>query len=63
MIGKLCQTCKHWWGELECRAYPERIPDEYLQGLDTHFEVQEDQVGTFVYERSKIWTGESSTEH
>jgi len=63
MIGILCSTCKFWLGGITCLAYPERIPDEYLEGLDSHLEVQEDQVGDFVYERSKIWTGESSTEH
>jgi hypothetical protein len=25
-----CHTCKWWYGDLTCAAFPERIPDEII---------------------------------
>lgn len=34
-----------------CQAYPDKIPDRIAYGDDPHDEVQDDQVGSYVFER------------
>ena len=35
----ICNDCKHKLKDLTCRAFPNRIPDEILEGkTDHHFE-------------------------
>jgi hypothetical protein len=48
MTGNQCQICAHYWGDLKCRAYPDGIPQKYLEG-ETHDKVTDDQDGEDVY--------------
>jgi hypothetical protein len=32
----LCSHCKNYVGDLSCFAFPERIPDEILEGKNNH---------------------------
>ena len=34
MINVQCFICKYYTGELTCKAFPERIPEEILQGFN-----------------------------
>lgn len=45
----LCQNCEHYWGDLACAAFPERIPDAILTGDNDHAKKYPDQVGDFVF--------------
>lgn len=45
----LCQNCEHYWGDLACAAFTERIPDEILTGDNDHTHKHPDQVGDFVF--------------
>jgi len=44
-----CAKCKHRYLGMECPAYPDGIPYELTQGIETHRTVREDQEGTFVF--------------
>lgn len=60
MTSNNCLTCKHWWGGLKCSAYPDRIPDEFLQGLEKHTQITPGQVGTFVWEFDPVWNADNN---
>lgn len=46
-----CSSCKHFnWENCTCKAYPEYIPDDYVEGNKVHDSVQRGQEGDFVYE-------------
>ncbi|MDL2297440.1 hypothetical protein LJC68_09100 [Bacteroidales bacterium OttesenSCG-928-B11] len=43
-----CWFCKHF-GNFECPAFPDGIPDKYLSGKRIHDEIDENQVGYTVF--------------
>lgn len=50
MTKDLCPNCKHYWGDLSCPAFPNRIPDSILVGGNNHRKVHPDQEGDFTFE-------------
>lgn len=38
MQSSQCLLCVHYLGEIQCDAYPDRIPDEIITGLHDHRE-------------------------
>lgn len=49
MTGNQCQNCAHYWGDLNCRAYPDGIPQDFLNGQKSHDKVEDDQEGEDVF--------------
>ena len=49
-----CFKCKHFreW-DYFCKAFPNGIPDELLDGIETHREVRSDQKGQTIFEPKK----------
>lgn len=45
----LCENCEWYFGDLQCVAFPTRIPDEILDGLNPHKEPLPDQENDFVF--------------
>jgi hypothetical protein len=45
-----CLNCKYYKGGGVCVAFPERIPDEIIVGLESHYKVLDGQVGDYIYE-------------
>jgi hypothetical protein len=40
-----CLKCKNHIGEFKCRAFPDRIPDVFLAGIEDHREPYEGDNG------------------
>jgi len=52
--GSLCFHCKHYNnGDITCKAFPSKIPEEIITGKDIHISVISDQKGSFVFELSE----------
>ena len=51
-FGSDCFNCKHFreW-DFFCKAYPDGIPEEILDGDVSHTEVRSDQKGNTVFEK------------
>lgn len=47
---ELCNKCKNYFGDLQCMAFPERIPDEILLSENNHSEPLKDQENDIVFE-------------
>lgn len=43
-----CWFCKHF-SNFECAAFPNGILDKYLSGKQTHTQIDENQIGDFVF--------------
>lgn len=50
MQKSLCNTCLHYFGDLECTAFPKGIPNEILTGTNDHEKPLKKQGNFFVYE-------------
>ena len=46
-----CLECRHYYGQLKCLAYPDRIPEDIVFGKDKHLQVRDDQDNEIVYEK------------
>lgn len=51
----ICVGCKHnfSFAKLNCKAFPEGIPEDVLKGENRHSEVLKNQKGKLIYERRK----------
>lgn len=45
-----CPNCKHYLSNLSCLAFPERIPDEILEGENAHEKPLKEQFNDLVFE-------------
>jgi len=52
-INLACVDCIHFDKDLKCKAFPNGIPDDILNGLDPHTDRREDQDNDIVYEKVK----------
>lgn len=50
MTKDLCNNCKHYFGDLKCSAFPERIPDRILTGGNDHSKPLKEQDNDIVFE-------------
>ena len=48
--GSLCFYCKHYnKGDITCKAFPSKIPEEIITGKDIHTSVISNQKGSYVF--------------
>lgn len=45
----VCINCKHYEGNFKCRAFPERIPAEIVNGSNDHSKPLPDQENDIVF--------------
>ena len=48
-----CYMCANYMGDLACIAFPDRIPDEILFGINPHTKPFKDQDNDIVFEPRK----------
>lgn len=44
-----CQSCKHYWGDQNCEAFPGGIPQGIFRGQETHDEPTKEQKNKLVF--------------
>jgi len=58
--GSLCFYCKHYnKGDITCKAFPSKIPEEIITGKVIHTTVISDQKGNYVFKLSENLSKES----
>ena len=51
MMSLQCYLCKHYWGSVNCDAFPDKeIPAEILEGETDHDKKHPDQKNEVVFE-------------
>lgn len=50
MNKDICNNCKHYFGDLKCVAFPNRIPNQILLGNNNHSKPLPEQENDFVFE-------------
>ncbi len=48
-----CLQCKHYYRQLRCLAYTNKIPDEIIIGKDKHKVLRGDEEFNFVFEKAE----------
>ena len=51
MQNDRCISCDNYFGDLECQAFPEGIPEEILIGDNDHSKPLPDQKNDIVFEK------------